>query len=137
MAMRCIRILAPPAAASLLVALLAACSTAPSEPEAPAAGDVAGAWQLTVESPMGTRENEAVFVQNGQQLSGVIKGQRGETPLTGSITGEDIKFGINVTIQGQNLNIDYSGKVTGDTMGGTVVFGEFGDGKWSGKRKTP
>jgi len=135
--MRCIRILAPFAPAPLALALLAACSTAPSEPEAPKASGVAGAWQLTVESPMGTRENEAVFVQSGEQLTGVIKGQRGETPLTGTITGEDIKFGINVTIQGQNLNIDYSGKVAGDTMGGTVVFGEFGDGKWSGKRKTP
>lgn len=129
--MRCIRSIAPLA----LIVLVAACTSAPTEPDAPKAAGVAGAWLLTVESPMGTRENEAVFVQDGQQLTGVIKGQRGETPLTGALTGDAIKFGINVTIQGQNLNIDYSGTVTGDTMGGTVVFGDFGDGKWTGKRK--
>ena len=61
--------------------LLAACSSAPQQPEAPKSKGVEGAWLLTVDSPMGTRENEAVFVQNGQQLTGVIKGQRGETPL--------------------------------------------------------
>jgi hypothetical protein len=131
--MRSIRSTAPFA----LIVLVAACTSTPKEPEAPKAAGVAGAWMLTVESPMGTRENEATFVQNGQQLTGVIKGQRGETPLTGALTGDAIKFGINVTIQGQNLNIDYSGTVTGDTMGGTVVFGEFGDGKWTGKRKQP
>ena len=26
-------------------------------------------------------------------------------------------------------------EVTGDTMSGTVVFGSFGDGKWTGKKK--
>ena len=132
--MRCIRHFATFGA--LLVA--AACTMAPSKaPEAPKAAGVAGAWSLTVESPMGVRENEAVFVQNGEQLTGVIKGQRGETPLTGTLAGDAIKFGINVTIQGQNLDINYSGTVAGDTMGGTVVFGEFGDGKWTGKRKQP
>jgi hypothetical protein len=131
--MPCIRTVASVA----LVALVAACTTTPKEPETPKAAGVAGAWLLTVESPMGTRENEAVFVQNGEQLTGVIKGQRGETPLTGTLNGEAIKFGINVTIQGQNLDINYSGAVAGDTMGGTVVFGEFGDGKWTGTRKQP
>ena len=129
--MRCIRAFASLA----LIVLVAACTTTPKEPEAPKAAGVAGAWLLTVESPMGTRENEAVFVQSGEQLTGVIKGQRGEAPLTGALNGDAIKFGVNVTIQGQNLNIDYSGTVAGDTMGGTVVFGEFGDGKWTGKRK--
>ena len=77
--MRCIRAFASLA----LIVLVAACTTTPKEPEAPKAAGVAGAWLLTVESPMGTRENEAVFVQNGEQLTGVIKGQRGEAPLTG------------------------------------------------------
>jgi hypothetical protein len=46
-----------------------------------------------------------------------------------------VNFGINVNVQGQNLQIDYTGTVTGDTMSGTVVFGSFGDGKWTGKKK--
>jgi hypothetical protein len=60
---------------------------------------------------------------------------RGEVPLTGTLKGNAIAFGLNVNVQGQDLQIDYSGTVTGDTMSGTVVFGSFGDGKWTGKKK--
>ncbi|MGH8177723.1 MAG: hypothetical protein ACREV5_15815 [Steroidobacter sp.] len=130
--MRRFRTLTP----TVLLLFAAACtSTPPEEPAKPASAGVTGAWLLTVDSPMGTRENEAVFTQQGEQLTGVIKGSRGETPLTGALQGDAITFGINVTIQGQNMNINYSGAVAGDTMSGNVVFGDFGDGKWSGKRK--
>jgi hypothetical protein len=37
-------------------------------------------------------------------------------PLTGTIDGDTVKFGINVNVQGQSLQIDYSGTVTGDTI---------------------
>jgi hypothetical protein len=132
--MRLTRTLAP----TVVLLFAAACSSTPSqEPAKPASAGVSGAWLLTVESPMGTRENEAVFTQNGEQLTGVIRGQRGETPLTGALKDDAITFGINVTIQGQNLDIKYSDTVTGDTMSGYVVFGVYGDGKWSGKRKAP
>lgn len=122
-----------------LVALLAAaCSTTPSAPPPPPAGqavDVSGTWELTVESPMGSRTSDAIFTQTGETLGGKMVSPRGEVPLTGTIQGDAVSFGINVNVQGQNLQIDYTGKVTGDTMGGTVVFGSFGDGKWTGKKK--
>lgn len=123
--------------------LVAACSTAPQQqtpppvapPAAPAASPVAGIWVITVDSPVGTRDSDLIFQQDGQQLTGKVVSGRGEVPLTGTIEGDAIKFGINITIQGQELPIDYSGTVTGDTMGGTVQFGPLGDGTWKGKRK--
>jgi hypothetical protein len=122
--------------------IAAACSMTPSQqqsapPPPPAAKgtDVTGTWELMVESPMGTRPSDAVFTQNGETLGGKMVSPRGETPLTGTLKGDAIAFGINVNVQGQSLQIDYTGTVTGDTMSGTVVFGSFGDGKWTGKRK--
>jgi hypothetical protein len=117
-------------------AVLSACSMMPGKKaEAPKPG-VTGNWVLTVESPMGTRDSDAVFTQSGEQLSGKIVSARGEAPLTnGSVKGDAIAFSININAQGTDLQIDYSGTVTGDTMGGTVQFGSFGDGKWTGKRK--
>jgi hypothetical protein len=125
-----------------VASVAAACSTTPTQqaapPPPPAAAkvmDVSGTWELNVESPMGSRASDAIFTQTGETLGGKMVSPRGETPLTGTISGETVKFGINVNVQGQNLQIDYSGIVTGDTMSGTVVFGSFGDGKFTGKRK--
>ena len=125
-----------------VASIAAACSMTPAQQESaspapPAAKgtDVTGTWELMVESPMGTRPSDAVFTQTGEALGGKMVSPRGETPLTGTLKGDAIAFGINVNVQGQNLQIDYTGTVTGDTMSGTVVFGSFGDGKWTGKRK--
>ena len=125
-----------------VASVAAACSTTPSPqtapPPPPAAAkvtDVSGTWELNVESPMGSRASDAIFTQTGETLGGKMVSPRGEVPLTGTVSGDTVKFGINVNVQGQSLQIDYSGTVTGDTMSGTVVFGSFGDGKWTGKKK--
>jgi D-glucosaminate-6-phosphate ammonia-lyase len=109
--------------------------SAPPPPPAAKVTDVTGTWELNVESPMGSRASDAVFTQSGETLGGKMVSPRGEVPLTGTVSGDTVKFGINVNVQGQNLQIDYTGTVTGDTMSGTVVFGSFGDGKWTGKKK--
>lgn len=125
-----------------VASIAAACSMTPSKqtapPPPPAAAkvtDVSGTWELNVESPMGSRASDAIFTQTGETLGGKMVSPRGETPLTGTVDGDTVKWGINVNVQGQNLQIDYTGTVTGDTMSGTVVFGSFGDGKWTGKKK--
>jgi hypothetical protein len=128
-------------AAAAVLTCLAACTSAPTKdsvpppPPAAAGPNVAGTWVLTVESPMGTRDSDAIFAQTGEQLSGKMVSPRGEAPFTGTLKGDDIAFALTINAQGQTLQLDYSGKVTGDTMGGTVQFGSFGEGKWSGKRK--
>jgi hypothetical protein len=110
-------------------------SAPPPPPAAAKVTDVTGTWELNVESPMGSRASDAIFTQTGETLGGKMVSPRGEVPLSGAIKGEAITFGLTVNVQGQNLQIDYTGTVTGDTMSGTVVFGSFGDGKWTGKRK--
>jgi hypothetical protein len=130
---------------AVVASIAAACSTMSTKPSSssappppPAAAkvtDVSGTWELNVESPMGSRASDAIFTQAGETLGGKMVSPRGEVPLNGTIKGEAITFGLNVNVQGQNLQIDYTGTVTGDTMSGTVVFGSFGDGKWTGKRK--
>jgi len=130
-------------AASLLI--LAGCVTtqtsapppaAPAKPAPPAGPNVSGTWTLTVESPMGSNESTATFQQSAGALSGKIASERGETTLTGTIDNSTIAFSININMQGQALKIDYSGQVTGDAMSGTVKFGDYGEGKWSGKKKS-
>jgi hypothetical protein len=125
------------------VLLLAGCASvaptpsAPSAPPPPPPGpNVSGSWTLSVESPMGTNESTATFQQSAGTLSGKIASERGETALTGTINDKAIVFSITINLQGQSLKIDYSGEVTGDAMAGTVKFGDYGEGKWSGKKKS-
>ena len=132
----CVAVVASIAAACSTMSTKPSSSSAPPPPPAAAkVTDVSGTWELNVESPMGSRASDAIFTQTGETLGGKMVSPRGEMPLNGTIKGEAITFGLNVNVQGQNLQIDYTGTVTGDTMSGTVVFGSFGDGKWTGKRK--
>jgi hypothetical protein len=95
---------------------------------------VAGEWKLTVESPNGTGTPTVVFKQDGGTLTGTYKGRFGEAPLKGTIKGNEIKFTLTISPQGQDLQIDYSGDVDGDTMKGKVKFGDLGEGTFTGKR---
>lgn len=122
--------------------IAAACSLTPAQRPAASAPvpassavSVAGIWELIIESPMGSGTSDVVFTQNGRTLAGKMVSPRGEAPLLGTIKGDAVAFNLTINAQGQDLTIDYSGKVTGDTMSGTVQFGSFGDGKWTGKRK--
>lgn len=131
--MRILRVLAVTSALAL-----GACGATPrpAGPIHPAAlANVSGAWTMTVESPMGTRDTNAQFSQTGEQLGGKMVSPRGELPINGTVKGDDVAFGMNVNMQGQSLQIDYSGKVVGDAMQGTVKFGDYGNGKWTAKRK--
>jgi hypothetical protein len=96
---------------------------------------VAGDWTLSVETPNGTRTPTASFKQEGENLTGTYKGALGEAPLKGSIKGNEIKFTVTVNTPNGELALDYSGTVDGDSMKGTVKFGQLGEGTFTGKKK--
>src|SRR5215472_10906299 len=95
---------------------------------------VAGDWTLTIEGPNGTATPSASFKQDGENLTGTYKGRFGESPLKGTIKGNDIKFTTKINPQGQDLELTYTGTVDGDSMKGKASFGGMGDGEFSGKR---
>jgi uncharacterized protein with FMN-binding domain len=96
--------------------------------------NVAGTWNITVESPNGTGTPTVVFKQEGETLTGTYKGRFGDSSVKGTIKGNDIKFSTIISPQGQDLEITYSGTVEGDTMKGTASFGAMSDGSFSGKK---
>jgi len=93
---------------------------------------VAGTWELTVESPRGKSTSMLTIKQEGDKLSGVIKGRNGERPLESiALKGNEITFTITISAQGQDLLITYKGKVEKDSMKGDADFGGFASGAWS------
>jgi hypothetical protein len=94
---------------------------------------VAGTWEMSVEGPMGTRIQTLAIQQDGSTIKGTLKGQRGESPLEGSIRGNKISFTVKRETPNGTFTIEYTGTVDGDSMKGTLHSERF-DGEWSAKR---
>jgi hypothetical protein len=99
------------------------------------AANVAGNWTLSVESPRGTRESSLALTQKGEALTGTMKTQRGDMPVSGTLKGNEIAFGYKMSMQGNEMDVQYKGTVDGDSMSGTVSFGGMGEGKFTGKKQ--
>lgn len=113
-------------------------AAAPAPAPAPQAVgmNITGDWSVAVETAAGSGNPSFTFKQEGEALTGMYKGQLGEGPLTGMVKGADVKFTIKVNVQGQDLTIVYTGKIENkDSMKGTVMLGDLGEGTWTGKRK--
>jgi len=96
--------------------------------------NVAGDWNFTIVSPQGSNTMKVNLKQDGEKVLGVIKGPAGELPMTGTLTGSDLKLGFAVPFQGQSLEIALAGKVEGASIAGTADFGGFAQGEFSAKR---
>jgi len=94
---------------------------------------VTGSWELSAETPRGTMTQTLTLQQDGSTLKGTLKGQRGEAPVTGSVTGNKISFTVTRDTPNGSFTIEYSGTVEGDSMTGTAHSERF-DGKWTAKR---
>ena len=93
---------------------------------------VVGSWDITIESPQGSRTGQLVIKQDGDKLAAVMKSPRGERPLDSvTLKGSDITMTMTVNAQGQDLVITYKGKVEKDKMSGDADFGGFATGTWS------
>jgi hypothetical protein len=95
---------------------------------------VDGNWNLTMQSPMGAREVKAELTSSGNDLSGQFSGAQGSAPVKGTVNGDDVNFAASVQSPMGQLELTFAGKVEGDSMSGSVQFGSFGSGTFSGTR---
>jgi hypothetical protein len=123
------------AAVIIAATLAAACASTPSQPKQTKGSDLSGEWVLTTESQMGAQDVLMTVRQNGAALAGTISGRPGNVNYTGSVKGDAVAFGFTINVHGTDLNVDYNGTVEGDTMQGKALFGQFGEGKFTAKRK--
>lgn len=96
---------------------------------------IAGEWDAAMNTPGGVRNFKIVFTVDGEKLTGTVKRSTGDVPLTGTIKGSDVQFSYTVRYNENDLTISMSGKLEGDTIKGTVSFGESGQSdEWSAKK---
>ena len=124
------------AAVTMVAMLAAACASTPSsQPKPPKGQDLSGEWVLTTESQMGAQDAVMTVRQTGKALAGTIDGKLGSVDYTGSVNGVVVAFDFTINVHGRDLKLDYNGTVEGDTIKGRTVFGEFGEGTFTAKRK--
>lgn len=98
---------------------------------------VAGEWDATYNTPGGPRPFKLVFKVDGEKLTGTAKRSNGDVPLQGTIKGTDISFNYTISYNGNDVTLTFTGKVNGDSMGGTVMFNESASDEWGAKRTPP
>jgi len=91
------------------------------------AADLAGKWTSEFESQVGKQKYTYDLKVTGDKVTGqAISDQRGPVEITeGKITGDEISFVENANIQGNEIRIEYKGKVSGDEMKLTRKVGDF------------
>lgn len=95
--------------------------------------NVAGTWNLSVETGMGSGTPTFVFQHESETtFGGTYTGQLGKATVKGKVKGNEVQF--EFTIDG-NL-IEYKGTVEGNNMKGTLTLGTVTEGTFTGKRKT-
>jgi len=99
------------------------------------AADVSGKWEMTMSTPRGERTSDMSITQDGETITVVISGQRGDAKGKGTVSGNDIKWTITRETPMGELTMDYTGTVDGATMAGKVQIGDMGSGEWSAKKQ--
>ena len=99
------------------------------------AADVTGTWAMAVESPMGSGNPTFVLVQKGEEVTGSYKGGLGEAKVTGTLKGNALVMSFDVSGQGMELKITYTGTVDGNAVSGKVNYGDQGDGTFKGTKQ--
>jgi opacity protein-like surface antigen len=97
------------------------------------AADVTGTWNATVDLGGGQGGTPSfVLKQDGEKLTGTYSGALGESPVTGTIKGNDITIDFGA---GGN-NVHYAGKLDADgkTIKGTCDYAGQANGTFTATR---
>lgn len=97
---------------------------------------VLGEWEMTTETPRGSRTQQFVFTLDGDLLKGTVSSQRGDNPLK-NVTFVDGKltFDLERSFGERSFSQSFTATIEGDEMKGTMSGGRGGDRPFTAKRK--
>ena len=93
-----------------------------------------GSWNVTMNTPMGAQKATLVLATNGGTLTGQMQGAQGNLDLNdGKVDGDTLTWSANMT-QPMPIKLEFTGKVDGDKISGSVKLGAFGNASFEGTR---
>ncbi|HWH58020.1 MAG TPA: hypothetical protein VN682_10335 [Terriglobales bacterium] len=97
--------------------------------------NVSGNWSVSTQGQRGSGTHKMTIKQDGTKISGSLESDRGDEELQGSVEGNDIHFTVRFNTPRGAMTLQYSGKIQGDSMKGTLQS-PIGKGSWSAKRQS-
>jgi hypothetical protein len=96
---------------------------------------VDGIYNTEVATPMGKQTGKLTLKSSGNVLSGSLASSQGSVNFDGGkVDGNNVEFSVSISGPMGQMKLDYSGKVEGDNISGTVKLGQFGTAPFTGKR---
>lgn len=105
----------------------------PAAPESPAVS-VTGQWDVRLDFNYGSAHHKVIFEQNGAKLAGTHEGEFAAGDLNGTVSASDIRFQSSLTTEGTRVSFQFSGRMEGNQLSGTVALGEYGEARWTATR---
>jgi hypothetical protein len=95
---------------------------------------VDGDWNLTMTTPMGERDAMLSLKSSGGTLTGT-QGADGNSAeiFDGTVNGNDVAWKVSIT-NPMPLTLEFTGKVSGDSLSGEMGIGPMGSFPFTGKR---
>jgi len=93
--------------------------------------EVSGKWNMKVETSAGSGTPVFVLKQSGDTITGTYTGQLGEAAVKGTLKEKEIRL----EFKAGEINVVYTGTVDRNTMKGKAVFGNLGEGTFSGTKE--
>ena len=114
----------------------AAAAPASAQPAA-AKTDLTGTWGITIELPNMTATPTMALKQEGEKLTGeYVSAQYGKFPITGTVKGSDVTFSFAMNVEGNGLQVTYTGTVDKDGgIKGNVGYGDMMSGTFYAAKK--
>ncbi len=120
----------------LAVAALAVLALVPAAASAQVAQvNVTGVWEVSMITPQGPTTLDVSFKQNGEAITGELTSPLGVAPFKGTLVKDALVVVASLDVQGTALELTFNAKVAGDSLAGTVKFGDLGEAPFAGKRK--
>jgi hypothetical protein len=95
---------------------------------------VAGKWQVTMETPIGTQKFTWDLQESGGTWRGTMSGQAGVSDLTDiQVVGDAVRFATVVRSPMGPLNLSFDGALNGAALSGSCAT-QFGNMQFRGER---
>ena len=95
---------------------------------------VDGNWNITMSTPMGDRQATLTLKNSGGTLTGTQAAEGNSTDIfDGTANGDDVFWKVSITSP-MPLTLEFTGKVTGDSMTGEMGIGPMGNFPFTGAR---
>src|SRR6185369_4570596 len=96
--------------------------------------DLTGQWDVSLKYVVGRGDCKLALEQRGNNVIGTHYGMAANRELAGTIDGNNVLLRSSYIQHGARLNFTFRGTLESDTIQGSVLVGEYGNGTFTAKR---